>query len=149
MNCFAATKILGVVFLISIALAGCKHGVAPGKPAAAADITKGVWTLAAIQRPGGAETAVAPEPPYTIQFNADNRIAGQAHCNRHMGKYELGAPGNITITAGAATLMMCIGESIADEFLKTLGTVTSYETREGKLILSSSSGAKMTFTSDR
>jgi len=145
MNRFAATKILGAVLLMSITLAGCKHEAAPAKPGAAASITNGVWKLAAIQRPGGAETAVAPDPPYTIQFNAENRIAGQAHCNRHMGKYELGPSGSISITAGASTRMMCIGESIADEFLKTLGTVTNYETRDGKLILVSGSGAKLTF----
>jgi len=168
MNCFTVVKILVVVLLLIIAPAGCKRGAAPaasgtsgtqttpmaseasggtqGTPDAAADITAGVWRLAAIQRPGGgAETAVAPDPPYTVQFNADNRISGQAHCNRHMGKYELRPGGGITITAGASTLMMCLGESIADEFLKMLAATASYETRGGKLILSSGDGAKLTF----
>lgn len=156
-RCSAVIKILGIVLLLSIAPAGCKHravcsgvcvqdtSIAPGKPDAASIITNGVWHLAAFQRPGGEEETVAPEPPYTIQFGENGRIAGQAHCNRHMGKYELKPAGSITLTAGASTLMMCIGDSIADEFLKTLGTVTNYETRDEKLILSSGSGAKLTF----
>ena len=145
MNCSTTVKILGIVFLVSIASVGCKRTMTAAKPDTAASITTGIWRLTAIQRPGGAETAVASEPSYTVQFNADGRIAGQAHCNRHMGKYELGTSGSITITAGASTRMMCLGESIADEFLKTLGTITRYEIRDGKLILSSSAGAKLTF----
>jgi len=146
MKNFTVAKFLGIVFLLSIAAVGCNRTAAAGKPAAGTvSITTGVWQLSAIQRPGGAETAVAKEPSYTAQFGADNRIAGQAHCNRHMGKYELGPTGAISITAGASTLMMCIGESIADEFLKTLGTITRYETRDGRLILSSGTGARLVF----
>jgi heat shock protein HslJ len=62
------------------------------------------------------------------------------------GKYELRPSGTITLTAGATTLMICLGESIADEFLKTLGTIANYETRAGKHILSSGDGAKLTFS---
>ena len=148
MKCLDAVKILGIVLLISIAHTGCKHSLSAGNPDAAmskASITDGVWRLAAFQRPGGREESVAPEPQYTIQFGADERFAGQAHCNRHMGKYELRPAGSITLTAGASTLMMCIGDSIAGEFLKALGTVTNYELRDGKLILSGG-GAKLTFT---
>jgi heat shock protein HslJ len=146
MNCSVAVKILGIVFFAFITLSGCTRNVTPEKPETAAGITNGVWQLTAFQRPGGVEEAIAPAPPYTIQFGTDGRFAGQAFCNRHMGKYELPTAKNITLTAGASTLMMCLGDSIASEFLTTLGQVTNYETHEGKLILSSGNGAKMTFT---
>jgi len=150
MKCSIAVKILGIVLLMSIAL-GCERSAAPEKPGAAADITAGVWQLAAIQRPGDAETAVAPAPPYTIQFGADGRFSGRVHCNHHTGQYELRSAGSIALTAGASTRMMCLGDSISineNEFLKTLGTITNYETSGGKLILSSNNGTKLVFTSN-
>jgi heat shock protein HslJ len=146
MNCSATVKILGIAILLSMAPAGCKRVATPQKPATAAEITGGVWKLTAIQRPGGAETAVALEPLYSIQFGADGRFSGQAYCNRHFGQYELRPSGAIALTGGASTRMMCLGESIEDEFLKTLGTITNYEILAEKLILSSGGGAKLTFT---
>ena len=150
MNFFTAVKIPGIALLLSIASiasAGCNRAVTTGKPSSEANIKTGVWQLVAIQRSGAADTTVAPEPPYTIEFGAaDGRVSGQAHCNRHTGQYELRQSGGITITGGASTRMMCFGESIADEFLKTLGTITRYETRDGKLILFSSDGVKLIFT---
>ena len=146
MKFFAAVIIPGIVLLASIASAGCNRAAPAGKPGAEANITTGVWRLAAIQRTGAAETAIAPEPSYTIEFGADGRVSGQAHCNRHTGQYELRQSGGIAITGGASTRMMCLGESIADEFLKTLGTITRYEARDGKLILYASDGARLTFS---
>jgi len=146
MKLFAGVVIPGIVLIASIASTGCNRAATAGKPGAEASITTGVWRLAAIQRPGAAETTVAQEPSYTIEFGSDGRVSGQAHCNRHTGQYELRQSGGIAITGGASTRMMCFGESIADEFLKTLGTITRYETLDGKLILFSSDGAKLTFS---
>jgi len=145
MNFFTAVKIPIIVLLLSITSAGCNRIVTAGKPGAEANITNGVWRLAAIQRPESADTAITPEPSYTVEFSADGRISGQAHCNRHTGQYELRQSGGISITGGASTRMMCLGESIADEFLKTLVTATRYETHDGKLIIYSSDGVKLTF----
>jgi len=147
MNFWESMKILGVVLLVTLAVAGCKHSAAPGVPDGAS-IVGPTWKLVAIQRPGGAEEAVKPEQPYTVQFGADGRVSGQAHCNRHTGKYELLPSGGVKLTSGATTRMMCLGESIADEFLKTLGTVTRYQLRDGKLVLSSDAGAVLTFAAD-
>jgi len=149
MNFFDTVKILVIVLLLSITSipsVGCNRAALAGKPGAEANITTGTWRLAAIQRPGAAETGIAPEPSYTIEFGMDGRVSGQAHCNRHTGQYELRQSGGIIITGGASTRMMCLGESIADEFLKTLATAARYETRDGKLILFSSDGVKLTFT---
>jgi heat shock protein HslJ len=62
-----------------------------------------------------------------------------------MGQYELSPSGGIKLTAGASTRMMCLGESIEDEFLKTLETATRYKLDGGKLTLSSDAGAVLTF----
>ncbi|MDR1728910.1 MAG: META domain-containing protein [Acidobacteriota bacterium] len=139
------TQILGIVLVAALAVAGCKHNNATGGEGDASAVLGATWRLAAFQRPGGAEEAVKPAPPYTVQFGADGRMSGQAHCNRHTGQYELLPSGGVKLAAGATTRMMCLGESIADEFLKTLGTVTRYRLDGGKLILSSDAGAVLTF----
>src|SRR5262245_6912003 len=54
-----------------------------GDAAAASDgtITGDPWRLVAIRRPGAAEEPVGPDPEYTVQFGADGRYSGRAHCN--------------------------------------------------------------------
>src|SRR5512134_3061991 len=105
--------------------------------AAASDgtITGEPWRLVAIRRPGAAEEPVGPDPEYTVQFSEDGRYSGRAHCNSFTGGYERAAPGELTIRAGATTLAACLTPSIADEFLRALASVTSYEVSGDELRL--------------
>ncbi|HEY3516677.1 MAG TPA: YbaY family lipoprotein [Gammaproteobacteria bacterium] len=121
--------------------------VSGGDAAAASDatITGDSWRLTAIRRPGAAEEPVGPDPEYTVQFGADGRYSGRAHCNSFTGGYERAAPGEITIRAGAATLAACLTPSIADEFLRALASVTSYEVTGDQLRLAYNTGGELTF----
>jgi uncharacterized lipoprotein YbaY/uncharacterized membrane protein/heat shock protein HslJ len=123
-------------------------GGAAGAPGATGDtgsITAGPWRLVAIQRPAASEEAVGPEPPYTIEFGADGRYSGQAHCNRYTGGYQRPEPGRLTTTGGAATLAACPPPSIAGEFLQAIGAVTGYEVRGEELRLAFGAGGVLTF----
>ena len=108
----------------------------------------GTWRLAAIQRPGATEQAVAADPRYTVAF-ADGRVSGLAHCNRYTSGYEQPAPGELKVSPMmAATLMACPGESIASEFLRALGGATHYELRGDRLLMSYGDGGVLTFVRD-
>lgn len=145
----------------ALALAGCQRGddavrpppdiEAGAPPAQSADIasdgtiTGERWRLVAIRRPRAAEEPVDPDPKYTVQFGADGRYSGQAHCNSFTGGYERAAPGELTIRAGAATLAACLSPSIADEFLRALASVTNYAVSGDELRLTYNTSGELTF----
>ena len=85
------------------------------------------------------------EPSYTIEFGADGRYSGQAHCNRYTGGYLRPEPGRLTISGGATTLAACPPPSVAGEFMQAIGTVTGYEVRGEELRLSFGDGGMLTF----
>jgi putative lipoprotein len=121
---------------------------ASGDGAAAASdgtITGEPWRLVAIRRPGAAEEPVGPDPEYTVRFGADGRYSGRAHCNSFTGGYERSAPGQLRIRAGAATLAACLTPSIADEFLRALASVTSYEGSGDELRLTYNASGELRF----
>src|SRR5690606_37414798 len=68
----------GVEILVRRASAGSTDSAAGTGEADA--LGGGPWRLVAISRPGGAEEALPAEPAYTIEFGADGRYSGQAHC---------------------------------------------------------------------
>ena len=154
---------LGLAALV--ALAGCQpadeaavQGAAPqqsveerARRAAGSDgtIAGGPWRLVAIRRPGGAEEPLSREPPYTVEFGADARYAGRAHCNSFTGAYERPAPGTLQIRSGVATLAACPQPSIADEYLRALASVTSYQVGGEELRLSYAASGELRFIRDR
>lgn len=103
------------------------------------------WRLIAIRRPGAADEPVSTEPAYTIEFGADARYSGRAHCNNFTGAYERPVPGELRIRAGAATLAACLQPSIADEYLRALASVTRYEVSGEELRLSYSASGELKF----
>lgn len=108
----------------------------------------GQWRLVAIRRPDGTEETVPAEPAYTMEFSADGRYSGQAHCNRHTGGYTLPGDGRLELSAGAATLAACPAPSIADEFLRGLAAVERYEQREDQLLLTYDAAGVLTLERD-
>ncbi len=118
---------------------------------AAADgtITGEPWRLVALRRPGAAEEPVGPEPAYTVEFAADGRYSGRAHCNSFTGAYERAEPGALTVRAGAATLVACPQPSIADEYLRALAAVARYQGGGDELRLTYNAGGELRFVRDR
>jgi putative lipoprotein len=115
------------------------------EPEPASSIPAGPWRLDAIRRPGAGEEAVPAEPRYTVEFGADGRYSGQAHCNRYTGAYEAPEAGRLAIFAGAATLAACPPPSIANEYLRALAAVTRHEVTGDELRLSFGSGGLLTY----
>ena len=83
--------------------------------------------------PGASSRFGGPAPPrsrsgrirtYTVEFGADGRYSGRAHCNSFTGALRAPRAGALTIRAGAATLAACPQPSIADEYLRALASVT-------------------------
>jgi putative lipoprotein len=111
-------------------------------------IPGGVWRLIAIQRPAGGEEIVGVEPRYTVEFGAAGGFGGQAHCNQYSGGYQQPEAGRLVIAPIATTLAACQQPSIADDFLRLLGSVTAYEMRGTELHLSSGEGATLRFARD-
>jgi putative lipoprotein len=118
-----------------------------GEPVSDATVTGVPWRLVAIRRPGATEEPVGPEPAYTVEFGADQRYTGRAHCNSFTGGYELSGPGALRVRAGAATLVACPQPSIADEYLRALASATQYRVGVGgdELRLSYAASGELTF----
>jgi heat shock protein HslJ len=164
----ALTSVLALM-LVSASLSGCAPSSPPvtapeagapaensatpvqgadagAEPVVADPLPTGPWQLVAIQRPGAAEEPIGADPAYTIEFHADGRFSGRAHCNRYTGGYQQPEPGRLTIAAAmAATLAACPPPSIADEFLRAVGAVSQYETRGEQLRLSYGTGGVLIF----
>ena len=118
---------------------------APGGAVSDGTITGQSWRLVAIRRPGSAEEPVTTDPAYTVEFGADGRYSGRAHCNSFTGGYERPAPGALQIRAGAATLVACPPPSIADEYLRALASVSEYQVRGEELRLSYNTSGELKF----
>lgn len=100
------------------------------------------WQLNSIALTNPPFQGVVPEADrskYTIQFAPDGTFSAQADCNRVAGTYSTANPnassGNLTITPGTGTLVMCAEGSYSDLYIVGLGSVTSYTISGGSLVL--------------
>lgn len=131
--------------------AGIESVVERARSTAASEgtITGGPWRLVAIRRPGAAEEAVGADPAYTVEFGADARYAGRAHCNSFTGAYERPGPGALQIrSTAAATLAACLQPSIADEYLRALASVSGYVVSSEELRLAYGGSGELKFVRD-
>jgi heat shock protein HslJ len=77
-----------------------------------------------------------PDDPsrYTVEFQADGRIAGQADCNRIMGGYRT-TENRIEIGPLASTRVACPPDSLGDRFVAQLQDAAIFFFRDGNLYL--------------
>jgi uncharacterized membrane protein/membrane-bound inhibitor of C-type lysozyme len=125
--------------------AGAENGAASATPVADAAITGEIWRLVGLRRPGAAEEPVGAEPQYTVEFGADGRYLGRAHCNGFTGGYELAMPAELRIRAGAATPAACPQPSIADEYLRALASASRYAVSGDELRLAYNTSGELRF----
>ena len=92
------------------------------------------WQWVSFTMPIEEMTAAAPER-YTIEFQADGRVAIQADCNRGLASYVVKADRQISFGPIALTRMMCPPASQSDRYVRELGRVSSYFLRNGELFL--------------
>jgi heat shock protein HslJ len=111
-------------------------GAQPAAPAGAlpAEVVDVTWQWAGMTTPIEQITVASPER-YTLRFESSGRLSLQADCNRGGGSYTVAADRKITLGPLALTRMMCPPGSQSDRFVKELGRVSSYFTKDGELFL--------------
>ena len=121
---FTATM-AGLVLLTS-----CKTGQ---KQVSSSSI-EGEWNITKIEN-----TEVTAKPSPYIGFDAnENRVYGNAGCNRIMGSFALkGNKGKIKLSQMASTMMYCPDMELEHNVLRALGSVERIDTTDaGSLVLS-------------
>jgi len=84
--------------------------------------------------------SIVPNPAdYTITFNNDGTMVGQADCNKFSGTYAA-AEGQAGLQFGPTTMSECGPESLFGIFLTRLATVDGYSLRGNNLILTFGDG---------
>ncbi len=116
-----------------LALAACGRS-SPGGPTsgAPATITGVPWRLVVIQWSDGRSTRPEDATGYFFELGSDGRVSGKADCNRLMGTYTLDAH---TLRFGplATTRMACPPGSVDSDWLRALGSASSWLVRDGHL----------------
>lgn len=104
----------------------------------------GQWTAETI-----AGRPVIDRSPAYIEFTQDERVAGNASCNRFTGSFERSGP-DLSFGQMATTRMMCPPALMDQEgrFLAALEKVVRAEFRKGLLVLLDSDGNPL-FTASR
>lgn len=99
----------------------------------------GKWMIESIE----GKSVVANSPAY-MEFSEDNRISGNASCNRFFGKYTL-AGSRMTIGEAGSTRMMCAGPFSEQEnrFLSALNRVDSIAMDNETLSLKDAQGVEL------
>lgn len=81
----------------------------------------------------------------TIEFTQDDRVVGNASCNRFVGSYVLSGS-NLSFGQLATTKKMCTGPLMEQEnrFLDALSQVTGLRFEQGRLFLLDGNGTSVT-----
>ena len=99
----------------------------------------GQWIVSAIDG-----KPVLENSPAYMEFSEDNRISGNASCNRFFGKYTVSGS-QMSIGEAGSTRMMCAGPLNEQEnrFLSTLSRVESFAVDNGSLSLKDAAGNEL------
>lgn len=99
----------------------------------------GKWMIDSIE----GKSVVANSPAY-MEFSEDNRISGNASCNRFFAKYTI-TGSKMTIGEAGSTRMMCAGPFSEQEnrFLSALDHVDSITMENETLSLKDAQGAEL------
>jgi len=99
------------------------------------------WEWTAMKETSPASQSVVPNPAsYTIIFNNDGTLTGQADCNQFSGSYTV-ANGQMSILLGPTTMAECGPESLYGIFLAKLPAVDGYSLQGNDLTLTFGGGA--------
>jgi heat shock protein HslJ len=117
--------------------AGCAPAPPPAPTAVALDLLEGTaWQAEEVEG-----TGVLDRTPSTIVFDAGQKIAGRAGCNRYFGTFEQSGDA-VTIKPGGSTRMACPPDVMDQDgkFLSALEAVKTARRESGKLLLLDGSG---------
>jgi heat shock protein HslJ len=94
--------------------------------AALSGLSGKVWQWVKTTYTDGKTIDVPMPAQYTLDFQADGKVAIKADCNSVSGMYQVDAS-NLTITLGPSTRVACPPASLADEYLRELSEVAQYQ----------------------
>lgn len=121
MNKHFRSAILLTALAVLLLLAACK----PAVTLTPSDSIQGiVWQWISLTNQTTKETTTISTPEnYTITFNADGTLNGQADCNTFTGTYS--QENGFTIELGATTMAFCGEASLDQQYLALLGSVAA------------------------
>ena len=120
-----------IVLAAMLLAAGCASAPPPAPTSVALDLLEGTaWQAEEIEG-----TGVLDRAPSTLVFDAGQKVAGRAGCNRYFGSFQQ-AGDAITIKPAGSTRMACPPDVMDQEgkFLAALGAVKTAR-REGDRLL--------------
>lgn len=110
------------------------------EPVAPTTIPPIVWQMTSITPADGEEKDADDPARYTMQFLPDGILQVKADCNQSRASYTL-LDGVLEILPGPTTLVLCPEDSLSDQMLFMLPTITAFSFDEdGNLILSGEGG---------
>lgn len=101
------------------------------------------WRLTAFTRADGTSVALGTGT-YTLRFD-ETRAAGRADCNSISAPYETTAGRTLTFGPVISTRVACAPGSAGTLYTDALGAVTAFALDQGRLVLQSREGARLTF----
>lgn len=121
MNIKSRSILLSAALVVMLLAAACKPEATPTP----GDSIQGVlWQWTSLSNKTTGETTTVPNPEsYTITFNEDGTLNGQADCNTFNGTYS--QENGFTITLGATTMAFCGEASLDQQYLTLLGSVAA------------------------
>ena len=125
-------RLLSLVIVVLVALAGCTQGTTNQDPAAAS----GTWVLESF---GGTRELQPADPGVTTRLTLkDGTATGTGGVNTFTGTYQIAADGTLSFGQIASTAMAGSGEAMAQEsaFFAALASTKHFEITDGKLVFS-------------
>jgi heat shock protein HslJ len=123
----------GFMLVLTAGWAGCGSNDSDGERDRPAAVPTGqVWVLhsvtphTALQNSWG-DSPIQMEQPdlYTIEFDVEGNYMFRADCNRGRGSYSFGQ-GTLGLRGGPVTLAECGPDSYSNQYLESLGMVSSF-----------------------
>ena len=107
-----------------------------GEPEGASGLAGTSWRLVRFQ--GTDDTSLAPDDPsrYTLEFQADGKLAARIDCNRGAGTWKSEEPNQLELGPLALTRMACPPAPMSERILKDWSYVRSYVLKDGHLFVS-------------
>jgi heat shock protein HslJ len=103
------------------------------------------WRLVTMRREGESSQPIEQRTEYTLEFDGDGGVSGQAYCLSFNARYTQSDWGQLAIFRVVAPTTSCPPPSRADEFLRALDRVAHAEVRDAALVLHYGVGGELTF----
>ena len=94
------------------------------------------------------DRTLTADNPFTVTFQIDGRLEGQADCNGYNGIYEQPREGTLSIREIRSVGASCGRQSLEDEYFEVLGSAVSYRVRGDDLTITTRNGNTLQFYKD-